>query len=160
MPPIQGETAMEKAERFRKAANVLREKARYTRVANILKKRPDICQKCEEILISEGILEQDLGQSPRSTQPDDQTPEPKPMLMINDDAAINDPELNDRLANFKMEAFPCGCCYGMESLGLLFYLRFMFLHYFVLCFALSMDFNIFADYKPQKHVMQLTRRNM
>ena len=121
MPPIQGETAMEKAERFRKAANVLREKARFTRVSTILKKRPDICATVEDTLIREGVLEADLATSPRSaTTDDDHKPDPKPMMMIQDDSQLPPGEV-DIFDGFKMEALPCMCGYRMEALGLLFY---------------------------------------
>ena len=65
MPPISGESSMDKAERLRKAANALREKARYARVTAILKNKPSVCAKVEELLIQEGELELELATSPR-----------------------------------------------------------------------------------------------
>ena len=75
MPPIAGECGLEKAERLRKASNVLREKARYCRVTNVLKTKPAICARVEETLIQEGELTVDM-MSPREpkTKNDDDNP--------------------------------------------------------------------------------------
>ena len=99
MPPISGESSMDKAERLRKAANALREKARYARVTAILKFKPSVCAKVEELLIQEGELEMELATSPRQ---DIAKPDPeKPILMLEDSnkAASDDTEF----AQFKLE---------------------------------------------------------
>ena len=95
---------MEKAERLRKASNLLREKARLTRVISVLKSKTAVCARVEELLISEGELEQDLMSSPRDktkdSKPDD---EPTTVMMIEDGTRVTDMD-NELFNGFKMEA--------------------------------------------------------
>ena len=103
MPPIQGETAIEKAERLRKASNVLREKARLARVCGVLKAKAAVCANVEELLIQDGELEADLMSAPRAVVEKKPDANEQPLMMI-EDKTVN-PDIDQSMfANFKMEA--------------------------------------------------------
>ena len=103
MPPIQGETGIEKAERLRKASNLLREKARLARVCGVLKAKAAVCAKIEELLIQEGELEADLMNSPRTVV--EKKPDAAETIMMIEDKTLVNPDIDQSMfANFKMEA--------------------------------------------------------
>jgi hypothetical protein len=84
MPPIAGETQLQRAERLRRLSIELKEKARYVRVCDYLKHHPADLIEIEKQLIEDGKMESETAYTPAKATRRAKALEAEPLLMLED----------------------------------------------------------------------------